>query len=182
MSIRKQSLLSNCIVLFIFGLLLIPAVSATNNIFSSSTGYLILHNGSMEPKIISPDAILSHYTYSGSASEIWGGFQGPSPFNKIQGFCTSFNIPDNQTSPANSNTTQQNSTNTNPPPSNPQTDTSNLLPKQNWGIFGFGSRTIDSLAGQWLSKFWAPPSGYAETSTACGNCGNSFIKPYQNLY
>ena len=88
MSIRKQSLLSNCIVLFIFGLLLIPAVSATNNIFSSSTGYLILHNGSMEPKIISPDAILSHYTYSGSAFEIWGGFQGPSPFNKIQEFCT----------------------------------------------------------------------------------------------
>ena len=46
------------------------------------------------------------------------------------------------------------------------------------GVNGCGGGPIDSLAGQGISKFYTYPN--AETSTACGRCGNSFIKPYQN--
>jgi hypothetical protein len=163
----------------LIGLFVISVVSAGNAVETPLTwkmtvtpwvtptpyvqGQLTFFGNGTVPKNIPLDAVTSPYTYSGTPAETWGGFHIEPPFDKSIKWWGSFNIPDNPTSPINSNENQPNTEPISESQIYQQWDIRYSNPEITWFNPEFNPKTG--------SIGLVPPP--VPTISACGNCGGS---------
>lgn len=168
------------IALVLTGILLISAGSAGSNNITLSTGEMLVTPWSttISPLYGDPGgnnrynelwafegvSKSSQYLYSGTASEIWGGFQGPSPIDKSIKWWGSFDLPDNQTS-------QSDNANSQPIPPSP---TPTITPDFTATTFYWNPYTPLKLSNYFQAGYMPlvphtnPALYYPETSSAGG--------------